>query len=355
MADGASLESAATTAVPSAPAPPVTTIWRSRKSIGAIMVCHCASLAEPTSCAGLAECEMLDAGAAAESCHSAPGGNRWLISISPSSAAASTEPGSPATPPAGVPRRADRAERPRLGHLVGVIQAHSRRAALSGALRISPGARGAAEREVLLRAAPHLIRPLRFVLPMNEARRSPRCFGSASCFMTGSAGARSCPAPANSTLSSTKPASRCAAVGTMPSNIPIVSPTTHGWSCSTRSMPRTGCGDPHADPLRARGTERYLAACPQCPGPARRRDGADPRQCHRRVAWILCRKRAARRAAARSRLDKGSHIVVRKLYDHDRAYILQAADGRVVFAIPFENDYTLIGTTDRAFAGDPAR
>jgi glycerol-3-phosphate dehydrogenase len=56
----------------------------------------------------------------------------------------------------------------------------------------------------------------------------------------------------------------------------------------------------------------------------------------------------------RLRLDKGSHIVVRRLYDHDRAYILQAADGRVVFAIPFENDFTLIGTTDQTFAGDPS-
>jgi glycerol-3-phosphate dehydrogenase len=55
----------------------------------------------------------------------------------------------------------------------------------------------------------------------------------------------------------------------------------------------------------------------------------------------------------RLRLDKGSHIVVRRLYDHDRAYILQTADRRVVFTIPFQRDYTLIGTTDRSFAGDP--
>ena len=46
--------------------------------------------------------------------------------------------------------------------------------------------------------------------------------------------------------------------------------------------------------------------------------------------------------------------MVRRLFDHDRAYILQAADGRVVFAIPFERDFTLIGTTDQAFAGDPS-
>jgi glycerol-3-phosphate dehydrogenase len=59
-------------------------------------------------------------------------------------------------------------------------------------------------------------------------------------------------------------------------------------------------------------------------------------------------------AKPRLRLDKGSHIVVRRLYDHDRAYILQAADGRVVFAIPFQGDFTLIGTTDKSFVGDPA-
>jgi glycerol-3-phosphate dehydrogenase len=43
---------------------------------------------------------------------------------------------------------------------------------------------------------------------------------------------------------------------------------------------------------------------------------------------------------------KGSHIVLPKLYDHDRAYIFQNADGRIIFAIPYERDFTLIGTTD---------
>ncbi len=54
------------------------------------------------------------------------------------------------------------------------------------------------------------------------------------------------------------------------------------------------------------------------------------------------------------RLVQGSHIVVRRLYDHDRCYIFQNRDGRVIFAIPYENDFTLIGTTDRDYAGDPA-
>ena len=54
------------------------------------------------------------------------------------------------------------------------------------------------------------------------------------------------------------------------------------------------------------------------------------------------------------RLVQGSHIVVRRLVDHDRAYLFQNGDGRIVFAIPYERDFTLIGTTDRDYAGDPA-
>ncbi len=46
------------------------------------------------------------------------------------------------------------------------------------------------------------------------------------------------------------------------------------------------------------------------------------------------------------RLVRGSHIVTRKLFDHDQAYFFQLADGRIIFAIPYETDFTLIGTTD---------
>lgn len=53
------------------------------------------------------------------------------------------------------------------------------------------------------------------------------------------------------------------------------------------------------------------------------------------------------------RLVKGSHIVYPRLYEHDRAYVLQNSDGRIVFAIPFGTKYTLIGTTDVEVTGDP--
>ncbi|SIN87068.1 glycerol-3-phosphate dehydrogenase [Vannielia litorea] len=48
------------------------------------------------------------------------------------------------------------------------------------------------------------------------------------------------------------------------------------------------------------------------------------------------------------RLVRGSHIVTRRLYDHDKAYFFQGEDGRIIFAIPYEQDFTLIGTTECA-------
>lgn len=52
-------------------------------------------------------------------------------------------------------------------------------------------------------------------------------------------------------------------------------------------------------------------------------------------------------------LIKGSHMVTRKLYDGDHAYILQNPDKRIVFAIPYERAFTLIGTTDVPYDGEP--
>lgn len=53
------------------------------------------------------------------------------------------------------------------------------------------------------------------------------------------------------------------------------------------------------------------------------------------------------------RLVQGSHIVVRKKFDDPRAYFFQNPDNRIIFAIPYENDFTLIGTTDQDYKGDP--
>jgi glycerol-3-phosphate dehydrogenase len=62
---------------------------------------------------------------------------------------------------------------------------------------------------------------------------------------------------------------------------------------------------------------------------------------------------AGENGAHNVRLVGGSHIVVRKKFDDPRAYFFQNKDGRIIFAIPYEGDFTLIGTTDRDFKGDP--
>ena len=53
------------------------------------------------------------------------------------------------------------------------------------------------------------------------------------------------------------------------------------------------------------------------------------------------------------RLVQGSHIVIRKKFDDPRAYFFQNRDGRIIFAIPYEGDFTLVGTTDQDYLGDP--
>jgi glycerol-3-phosphate dehydrogenase len=69
------------------------------------------------------------------------------------------------------------------------------------------------------------------------------------------------------------------------------------------------------------------------------------------VAQVLGRLACSSRQAVR--LVKGSHIVVRRLYDGDHAYVLQHPDRRIVFVIPYQNDFTLIGTTDVPWRGEP--
>lgn len=72
--------------------------------------------------------------------------------------------------------------------------------------------------------------------------------------------------------------------------------------------------------------------------------------------WVetILTQRADIHSRDKVRLVQGSHIVVRKLYDHNRAYTFQNADGRIIFVIPYQGDFTLIGTTDRDYHGDPA-
>ena len=71
--------------------------------------------------------------------------------------------------------------------------------------------------------------------------------------------------------------------------------------------------------------------------------------------WVeeVLTQRLGRNSRQAVRLIKGSHIVVRRLYDGEHAYVLQHPDRRIVFVIPYHDDFTLIGTTDIPWPGDP--
>ena len=91
-------------------------------------------------------------------------------------------------------------------------------------------------------------------------------------------------------------------------------------------------------------------------------DGPDGRQTHHARAlvnaggpWVgdVIQNVARINSTEGVRLVRGSHIVTRKLYDHDRCYFFQGTDGRIIFAIPYEQDFTLIGTTDKDHQAAP--
>jgi len=211
------------------------------------------------------------------------------------------------------------------------------------------------EREVLLRAAPHLIRPLRFVLPINEARRSAMLLrigllvydwigwrkilpGTSELdLVTDAAGL-----PLKHRFHHAFEYSDCFADDARLVVLNAVDAAERGAVIRTRTRcMRADRGDVWRLVLNARGQRDVVTARVLVNAAG---------------AWVEAFAETALRQQpqGRLRLDKGSHIVVRRLYDHDRAYILQAADGRVVFAIPFQRDFTLIGTTDRTFSGDPS-
>lgn len=73
--------------------------------------------------------------------------------------------------------------------------------------------------------------------------------------------------------------------------------------------------------------------------------------------WVeeIVRNRVRLNTAEGIRLVRGSHIVTKKLFDHGKCYFFQGSDGRIIFAIPYETDFTLIGTTEMDHGTDPSR
>jgi len=213
-----------------------------------------------------------------------------------------------------------------------------------------------AEREVLMRIAPHVVRPLRFVMPYQPALRAAWMIRT-GLFLYDHLGGRS----------------------SLPASEGVDLRTQDGAGLKPifrRGFAYSDCrvDDARLVVLNARDAARNGAqiltrtSCLQ----ARREGGLwsitseDRRSGLRRVfraralvnaagPWVaqVAEKIAGIAPGDRVRLVKGSHVVVPRLYQGEQAYLLQNADGRIVFIIPFEERFSLIGTTEVAVDGDP--
>jgi glycerol-3-phosphate dehydrogenase len=219
------------------------------------------------------------------------------------------------------------------------------------------------EREVLLRSAPHIMRPLRFVMPHDPGMR-PAWMIRLGLFLYDHLARRE-----------VLPGSQGIDLRASPLGAPLQARYRHGFVYSDGWVDDARLVVLNAIDARERGAE--IATHTACVA-ARRgerswkvtlrdRDGR-PEQVEARALvnaagpWCEAFLREVAQpgdgpplVTKSLRLVKGSHIVVPRLYGHDHAYILQSPDKRIVFAIPYQDEFTLIGTTDVEFAGDPSR
>jgi len=214
-----------------------------------------------------------------------------------------------------------------------------------------------AEREVLLRKAPHIIWPLRFVLP-HEPHLRPSWMIRIGLFLYDHIGGRmTLPKSEGVKLTGTK------------WGVGLADRYTKGfvysdcWVDDARLvifnlmqarekgvviLPRTQCLNATRDGDLWRLSLRDLQS------------GQDSEVFARGVVnaagpWVrrLFDSLSGVKAGNNVRLVKGSHIVVPRQHAGDHAFILQNRDNRIVFVIPYQNDFTLIGTTDVPYVGEP--
>jgi len=211
------------------------------------------------------------------------------------------------------------------------------------------------EREVLLRAAPHIVWPLRFVLPHHRGLR-PAWMIRLGLFLYDNLGGRKILPPARSVALRRDPTGR-----------PLRAEYTQGFEYSDCWVEDARLVVLNARDAADRGADIRVRT--RCVSAARTGDrwqlrlsgeGGGDLSARALVnaagPWVsdFLAGGVRMNAPAKVRLVKGSHIVVRRLWPEQHCYIFQNTDQRICFAIPYEDDFTLIGTTDEDFHGDPA-
>ncbi|HDR9469123.1 glycerol-3-phosphate dehydrogenase [Burkholderia multivorans] len=214
------------------------------------------------------------------------------------------------------------------------------------------------ERETLLRAAPHIMWPLRFVMPHMPNLR-PAWLIRIGLFLYDHLAKREL-----------LPGSRGIDMRRHAAGAPLVDSIRRGFVYSDGRVDDARLVVLNALDAKERGAE--ILTRTKLVSAERRSDEWEARLQQPDGAIRVVRARAIANAAGpwvgdvlhgalgrgahhSVRLVKGSHIVTRRLFDHDHAYIFQNPDKRIIFAIPYERDFTLIGTTDVEYTSDPAR
>ena len=212
-----------------------------------------------------------------------------------------------------------------------------------------------AEREVLLAAAPYIVRPLRFVLPVHAGLRPPWLL-RLGLFLYDNIGGRKRLPPTR-----TVHRDRDSVFDGLADSYQLGFEYSDCWTDDARLVvvnaldaQQRGARIEPGWTVNSAHREGSLWKATMTSQSGESRAVLARALVNATGPWVEQTLRATGTHQHRAvRLVKGSHLVVRRLYDGAQAYTLQNADGRVVFAIPYEDDFTLIGTTDTPFSGDP--
>ncbi len=212
-----------------------------------------------------------------------------------------------------------------------------------------------AEREVLWAAAPHIIWPLRFVLPHHKGLRPAAVLRAGLALYDYMGGRRLL--PPTKTLDLT----RDAAGKPLKPGYKLAFEYSDCWVNDARFVvliARDAAdrgADVHVRTKVVSARRENGAWTIELDGEAGRQTVQARMLVNAAGPWVdeVINGVMGKNGGHNVRLVQGSHIVVKKLYDHDRCYFFQNSDGRIFFAIPYEDDFTLIGTTDRDYKGDP--
>jgi glycerol-3-phosphate dehydrogenase len=212
------------------------------------------------------------------------------------------------------------------------------------------------EREVLWSNAPHIIRPLRFVLPHHKGLR-PAWLLRLGLFLYDHLGGRKL-LPATQTLDLRRDGTGAPLKGDFHRGFEY----SDCWVDDARLVVLNArdAADRGAEILTRTRVTRAERIGDRWRITLANMTTGETRQVEARLLinaagpWVdrVLRDLPGADAGHHVRLVQGSHIVVPRMFDHDRCYIFQNADGRIIFAIPYEDDFTLIGTTDRDYQGD---